>query len=176
MIWLWWGYGLWLVVVVDCGHGGGAELLVLIVIVVVVEWVATLRGFQIFFLVVGFIWFWLANGGWPPWLPLAPLWATATTAKPPYKTPSNFRSKHLTTTIGRMNNGVVFLSLVCSYFLFNLWLGSKTFFYYSLGLKNERDFWYGFLGLNYIYKCCVLVFVRKRFNSSCFWFVLCSNF
>ena len=42
-------------VVVDCGHGGGAELLVLIVIVVVVEWVATLRGFQIFFLVVGFI-------------------------------------------------------------------------------------------------------------------------
>ena len=141
MIWWWWGYGLWLVVVVDCGHGGGAELWVLIV--VVVEWVATLRGFQIFFfffLVVGFIWFWLANGGWPPWPSLAPLWATAMTAKLPYKPPSNFRSKHSTTTIGRMNNGVVFLSLVCFYFLFNLWLGSKTFFNYNLGLKNERDF------------------------------------
>ena len=36
-------------VVVDCGCGGGAELWVLIV--VVVEWVATLRGFQIFFLI-----------------------------------------------------------------------------------------------------------------------------
>ena len=67
MIWLWWGYGLWLVVVVDCGRGGsGAELWVLIV--VMVEWVATLRGFQFFyfyffcFLVVGFIWFWLASG------------------------------------------------------------------------------------------------------------------
>ena len=82
-------------------------------------------GFKIFFfLVVSFIWFWLANGGWPPWLPLAPLWATTTTAKPP----SNFRSKHSTTTIGRMNNGAVFHSLVCFYFLFNLWLGSKTFF------------------------------------------------
>ena len=35
-------------VVVDCGRGGGgAELWVLIV--VVVEWVSTLRGFQIFF-------------------------------------------------------------------------------------------------------------------------------
>ena len=40
-------------VVVDCGCGGGAELWVLIV--VVVEWVTTLRGFQFFFLVVGFI-------------------------------------------------------------------------------------------------------------------------
>ena len=29
---------------------------------------------------------------------------------------------------GEMNNGAVFLSLVCFYFLFNLWLGSKTFF------------------------------------------------
>ena len=53
-------------VVVDCGQGGGgAELWVLIVMVV--EWVAMLLGFQIFFffgfLVVGFILFWLANGG-----------------------------------------------------------------------------------------------------------------
>ena len=36
----------------DCRRGGGAELCVLIM--VVVEWVATLYGFQIFFL-VGFI-------------------------------------------------------------------------------------------------------------------------
>ena len=41
------GCGLWWLWIVDCGHGGGAKLWVLIV--VVVEWVATLRGFQIFF-------------------------------------------------------------------------------------------------------------------------------
>ena len=123
MIWLWWGYGLWLVVVVDYGQGGGgAELWVLIM--VVVEWVdkreredecdriAMFRLFYFFcFLVVDFIWFWLASGGWPPWLPLAPLWATAMTAKPPLKPQSNFRSKHLITTIRRMNNGAIFLSL-----------------------------------------------------------------
>ena len=75
-----------------------------------VSWVSILFYFFCF-LVVDFIWFWLASGGWPPWLPLAPLWATAMTAKPPLKPQSNFRSKHLITTIRRMNNGAIFLSL-----------------------------------------------------------------
>ena len=38
----------------DCGRGGGAELWVLIVMVV--EWEATLRGFQNFFLA---FWLWV---------------------------------------------------------------------------------------------------------------------
>ena len=129
------GYGLWWLWFV--GHGGGG-------VGGNASWVSNF----FFFLVVGFIWFWLANGGWPPWLPLAPLWATAMTAKPP----SNFRLKHSTATIGKMNNGAVFLSLVCFYFLFNLWLGSKTFLL-QFGFEKCEGFWYGFRGFNWFWMC-----------------------
>ena len=97
--------------------GGDGELWVLIVVMVAVGGKERKRGWgwsncntswvsiYIYIYIMGLIWFWLASGGWPPWLSLAPLQATT---KPPYKPPSNSTRPP---PLAMMNNGFVCLSL-----------------------------------------------------------------